>query len=72
MPRLTKGQIGRTMKQLERSHTFENAQAAAELLGHPIETDIDGKPLYRGTVYPERAELIEELLLDLGNKQRSI
>jgi hypothetical protein len=72
MPRLTKGQIGKVMARLERAPTFENVQAGAELLGHPIETDIDGKPLYRGTVYPERAELIEELLLDLGNKQRSI
>ncbi len=72
MPRLTKGQIGKVMAQLERKQTYENAQAAASLLGHPIETDIDGKPLYRGTVYPDRDELTEELLLDLGNKQRSI
>lgn len=72
MPRLTKGYIGKVMKQLERSQTYENAQEAAILLGYPIETDIDGLPLYRGTVYPERAELIDELLVDLGNKQRSI
>jgi hypothetical protein len=72
MKRLTKGQIGKAMAQIERSPTFENVQAGASLLGHPIENDIDGLPLYRGTVYPKRDELIEELLLDLGNRQRSI
>jgi hypothetical protein len=72
MKRLTKGQIGKMMSKLERFQTYENAHEAAIFLGFSIETDIDGKPLYRGTVYPERAELIDEILLDLGNKQRSI
>jgi hypothetical protein len=72
MLRLTKGHIGKVMAQLERAQTLENAQEAAALLGHPIQIDIDGKPLYRGTVYPEQAELIDDLLVDLGNKQRSI
>jgi len=70
--RLTKAQVGKVMSQLEKSQTYENAQEAATFLGYPLETDIDGLPLYRGTVYPNRADLIDEILVDLGNKQRSI
>lgn len=71
MPARNKENFQQAIDALRSAQTYENAQAAANLLGTQIETDIDDLPLFRGTVYPERQELVDELLRELEETLKS-
>ena len=68
--RLTKWEVGKVMSRIERNSKDDEAlEAGAQMLGH----EIDVKKLsYWGDIYSDRDELIDQLLINLGNKQRSI
>ena len=71
--RLTKGALQAAMNRIEREPNNDAAlQAGADLLGVGFERDIDGGLLYRGAFYPDRDELVDEILCDLGNKRNGL
>jgi hypothetical protein len=70
--RLTKQAVQTMMDTLERKPTVENMQAAAKLLNVGFEGDIDGGLIYRGAYCPDHAELVDEILCDLGNRRNGL
>lgn len=71
-PKVTKYEVQTMMDLLERKPTIENMAKAAKMLNVEFERDIDGGLIYRGAYCPDRAELIDEILVDLGNRRNGL
>jgi hypothetical protein len=69
---LTKHAVQAMMDMLERQPTIENMGKAANLLNVGFECDIDGGLIYRGAYCPDHAELVDEILCDLGNRRNGL
>lgn len=68
--RLTKWEVGKVISRIERNFKDDEAlEAGAALLGHEIKIE---QLSYWGDTYTDRDEMIDQLLINLGNKQRSI
>lgn len=70
--RVTKGAIRQAMARIEKDQSLENLQAGAQLLGRDVRVDGNGNHLYLGGVYPDKAAFVDELLIDMGSRMRSL